>query len=424
MSELSDRLRRLGAGRGGAQDPVGKNPVRAERLASDSWNAWGAKLVHNRFGEYVLRRVAYPSDHRHGRCPLNDLVGRSQSLSVLSTQEVEGHKRLLFLDTETTGLGVGAGNVAFMIGVGFFTESEFCVEQYFLRSPAEESAMLHDLRQRMSGFTHLVTFNGRSFDWPILLNRFVMHRMRGEHERIAHIDCLYPARSLWKHLLPNCRLAVVEQARLGFVRQDDVPGSMAPTLYMKYLYDGQAEWLKGVFLHNEADVVSLAALSAHYSMLLSDFNNAGCPQMSSGELYRLGLWYDKVGKPELSRRCMEELIACAWYGDYELLPQLAAWYKKSRLHDQAARLWRRQMEVSSPRSLDYKVCIELSMYYEHHDKHYNDALNYAEEALGKLRRRSALSRVDNEPERLQIERRIHRLRKKVSNQAKRKGLFG
>jgi hypothetical protein len=358
---------------------------------------------------------------------LKDIIGRSSALSALSSQAcqvVDGHERLLFLDTETTGLGVGTGNLAFMVGIGFFTSGEFIVEQYFLRSPAEEAAMLHDLRHRMSSFTHLVTFNGRSFDWPILLNRFVMHRMRGEHETIAHIDCLYPARSLWKHVLPNCRLGVVEQSRLGFFRQDDVPGSMAPTLYLKYLHDGRAEWLKGVFLHNEADVVSLAALSAHFSMLLSDSGDFDSLEMNSEELYRLGLWYDKVNKPELARRCMEELITCAWYGEYALLPNLAAWCKKSRLHDQAARLWKRHMEVSSTRSMDYSVCIELAMYHEHHDKNYGEALEYAEEALRRLRRRAALRRTDKESERLQIERRINRLRKKALNQAKRISLLG
>jgi uncharacterized protein YprB with RNaseH-like and TPR domain len=366
-------------------------------------------------------------DHRHGHRPLNEIIGRSGALSALSSpssEVIEGHERLLFLDTETTGLGLGTGNVAFMVGIGYYTPGEFIVDQYFLRSPAEEAAMLHDLQERMSGFTHLVTFNGRSFDWPILLNRFVMHRMRGEHETIAHIDCLYPARSLWKHSLPNCRLALVEQYRLGFVRHDDVPGSMAPTLYLKFLHDGQAEWLKGVFLHNEADVLSLAALSALYSLLLSDLSDTGKLELNSEDLFRLGLWYDKVGKPDLAGRCMEELMTCAWYGEYALLPNLAAWCKKSRLHDQAAGLWKRHMEVSSARSMDYSVCIELSMYHEHHAKNYGEALEYAEEALRRLRRREALRRTDKESERLQIERRINRLRKKALNRAKRISLLG
>src|SRR5690606_34269891 len=119
-------------------------------------------------------------------------------------------EKLLFFDTETTGLGLGAGNVPFMLGFGYFERQTFVVEQCLIRHPGEEPAMLEYFAGRLARCTHIVSYNGRSFDWPVLKNRYVLNRLDFPESHLRHIDFLYPSRSLWKRVLPSCSLSVVE----------------------------------------------------------------------------------------------------------------------------------------------------------------------------------------------------------------------
>src|SRR5690606_25250317 len=125
----------------------------------------------------------------------------------------------------------------------------FVVQQLFVRDPGEEWAMLHYFKQLAANFSHLVTYNGKSFDWPLLANRYVLNRMAEGPAELEHLDLLYIARSLWKNSLDSCRLSRVEEARLGIMREGDVPGSLVPTLYFQYLTDGDFTPLEGVFRH-------------------------------------------------------------------------------------------------------------------------------------------------------------------------------
>ncbi|UJF35968.1 ribonuclease H-like domain-containing protein [Paenibacillus hexagrammi] len=177
-------------------------------------------------------------------------------------------EELLFFDTETTGLGVGAGNVPFLIGIGYYSAEQFVVEQLLIRNHAEEYAMLTYVQALMSRFSRLVSYNGRTFDWPLLKNRFIMNRIKIDDSHILQLDLLYPSRSLWRNTLPSCRLSKVEESRLDFERSDDVPGSMAPTLYFQYLAEQDPNILQGVLTHNEHDILTLAALSIHFGKLL------------------------------------------------------------------------------------------------------------------------------------------------------------
>src|SRR5690606_20144828 len=117
--------------------------------------------------------------------------------------------------------------------------------------------------------THLVTYNGRSFDWPVLESRFILNGWRRTEAAPGHLDFLHPSRALWRNTLPSCRLSTVEEQRLGIVRSDDVPGSLAPELYMRFLQDGDLSHVGGVFIHNELDVLTLASMAVHFGHLLS-----------------------------------------------------------------------------------------------------------------------------------------------------------
>ena len=131
-----------------------------------------------------------------------------------------------FLDTETTGLSHGAGTVAFLVGVGFFDETAFVVRQYLMRDYDEEAFVLSRVAEDMARSKVLCTFNGQTFDLPLLEVRFTMQRMREQFARRPHVDLLPASRRVWKLRLKRCNLTSLEEAVLGMQRQDDLERKM------------------------------------------------------------------------------------------------------------------------------------------------------------------------------------------------------
>ncbi|TDF99578.1 ribonuclease H-like domain-containing protein [Paenibacillus piri] len=430
MSGLRERLLRHKKPAGGGPEP-GAEPAAAARedsaaaapAADAEWAQLGAHMEQGEHGAFVMRRRVYDSAARHGRYALGELIGQSDQLHALLAppaakkgaaagrgsaaepgrgmggRQSDGrlpHDRLLYLDTETTGLGVGAGNVPFMIGIGFYERGQLVVEQMFIRHPGEELAMLHYLQRKLEEHPVLVSYNGKSFDWPIIKNRYILNRMPSEPEIDGHLDFLYPSRSLWKHTLPSCRLGKVEEERLHVVREHDVPGSLAPALYFQYLAERDVSIVQGIFEHNELDILSLAGLSIHFAGTLN--GQSRIEEMELEELYRLGLWLDKLDRGELAARALElleqrlaggmESEAAAGY----MLP-LAQVYKQQRRFADACRLWTLYTERKGERSVvSLEPFIELSMHYEHREKQLGRALHYAEWALQHARQRQSLRR--------------------------------
>lgn len=412
-----------------------------ELIAPNEWAALGAQMLETEEGCFVMRRRYYPAGYIHGRCELAALDGRGERL--LPMLGAAGgdftHEKLLFLDTETTGLGIGAGNVPFMIGLGYYEGADFITEQMLIRHPGEEFAMLCYLQDRLAQRPLLVSYNGKSFDWPIIRSRYVMNRVRLAREPQGHIDFLYPARSLWRYTLPSCRLGSVEAERLGVRREDDVPGSQAPALYFEYLSTRQTSLLEGVFIHNEIDLLSLAGLAVHFAdMAEGRFDWSTILAAGSQEAFRLGLWLTKLGQEELAdgmmRRLYADLVAKAESPAPELdcaLP-LAQYFKQRGQFAEACALWRLCAAPSGGKlAASPEPCIELSMFYEHREKSARAALEYAEQALESLRLRGALHRpgrgaaeragraaLRDSPEWLALEKRIARLRRKAEKEGR------
>ncbi|MEZ4522811.1 MAG: ribonuclease H-like domain-containing protein [Thermomicrobiales bacterium] len=159
----------------------------------------------------------------------------------------------IYIDTETTGLSGGTGTYAFLIGLGWFEPSGFRVRQYFMRHPGEEIALLGYVARHINEFDGLTTFNGRSFDMPLIETRFRMHRL--EYAAPGdHLDLLHPARSIWKHRLESCSLGTLEQEILGVVRESDAPGWLIPSIYFNYLRTRAVHDLGPVIEHNRHDI--------------------------------------------------------------------------------------------------------------------------------------------------------------------------
>ena len=172
---------------------------------------------------------------------------------------------MLFFDTETTGLAGGSGTRAFMIGAADLGPHGLCVRQLTITHMAGEAAMLDTFRGWLKPSTVLVSYNGKSYDSPLLKTRYRLMRQGEPLTGLAHVDLLYPSRRRYRGVFENCRLATIERRVLGIVREDDLPGSEAPGAWLGYLRGGSSQLLRRVMDHNRQDVVTLAQLALHLS---------------------------------------------------------------------------------------------------------------------------------------------------------------
>ncbi|RLC80309.1 MAG: hypothetical protein DRJ03_21970 [Chloroflexi bacterium] len=261
-------------------------------------------LVDGRFhatshGQCFVAEEIYPLDHLHGNLPLSSFlelalqviaqIARDDALASLNL------RRACFLDTETTGLSGGSGTMAFMVGLGYFSEDSFRLQQYFLRDPGDEPAMIESLAELLHKFEALISFNGRGFDVPIIENRFILARVPPPTTGMPHLDLLLPARRLWRYRLPSRALGAIEREVLGVLReQDDVPGGVIPWLYRDYLRTGDAREMQRVLYHNAVDILSLVTLAARLCRVYADPWNE--PSLNGAEFYGLARWYEAEGR--------------------------------------------------------------------------------------------------------------------------------
>jgi len=215
---------------------------------------------------------------------------------------IDPKRPFVCLDTETTGLATGAGTVVFLVGLGRWDGQRFRVTQLFLPDHADEPAFLGILAAELPPDAWLVTYNGRSFDWPLLQARYRLHR-RLPPAIGGHLDLLPVARLLFRHRLPDARLSSVESGVCGVERIDDLPGAFVPERYLAFLRHGEPGYLREVALHNEQDVRSLARLLGHLGEVLADPD--GRPLADPGDLGRLARAYARQRRDEEALACFD-----------------------------------------------------------------------------------------------------------------------
>jgi len=376
--------------------------------SDDEWGIMDAQLEQNEQGSFIRRKRCYSLDYYHGLYALGELQEIAGQLAAFFPSVQLDCHMLLFFDTETTGLSSGAGNVPFMIGIGYYEPEQFVVEQLFIRNPAEERAMLVYFNHVLSRFGYIATYNGRSFDWPIMKSRYVMNRMKLVKPDISHVDFLFASRSFWRNILPSCRLNMVETQRLGFHRLDDLPGFLAPTYYFQYMSEKRVELIERIFVHNEYDILTLAALAVHFCLALQGkFDYAS---MKAEELVRIGLWFGKMNKPQLAEEVFAQLLQrpTIWISEHCLT--IAAYYKRKGNERLAVEIWQHFLTAVKSHHIQwmsFEPLIELAMYYEHRLRDYAAALKYAEQAR---MRNSFIASTQLQ----QLQRRIDRLQWKIS----------
>lgn len=201
--------------------------------------------------------------HQHGRVPIARALDITpQTVAKLALDEGLGAidpRKLVFLDTETTGLAGGTGTIPFLIGVAWFEDQSFRIEQLLLRAPGEETPMLRRLAEHLEGASAIVSYNGKSYDWPLLRTRFVLNRVPVA-QPAAHLDLLHCARRVFKRRLGQVRLVHMEEHVLGMRREGDIDGAEIPERFWSFVRDADGSRLAPVIEHNANDVVALAAI--------------------------------------------------------------------------------------------------------------------------------------------------------------------
>jgi uncharacterized protein len=386
LTELTRIIRRIEA-KARASSPAA-SPPRARATIEDLLE--GA-IEETERGRLLVVRRRFPVDHRHGAQSL--LAARdaaSPALALLAragAAPAEG-RRLLYLDTETTGLAGGTGTYAFLVGVGFFDGDHFEVRQLFMRDLDEEPALLTALEEIFQGFDGFVTYNGSGFDLPLLETRFVLARRRFPGT-VFHVDLLGPARRLWSDRLADCRLGTVEQHALRFTRDDDLPGALIPTVYFEYLRRKRPDELPRVFEHNRHDILSLAALTGWVADAVV---RAPVPDFEPEALAGLGRLLE-LSEPERSLACYRMALDAGLPtpSRERLLLRLAQGEKRRARWDEARALW--EAAARAPRAFDPRPWEEIAKVHEHRRRDLPAARRVVEEALELARRHRASERV-------------------------------
>ena len=312
---------------------------------------------------------------------------------------------ILFLDTETTGLSGGAGTVAFQIGVGYFTHSGFVVEQFMMHDYPEEASMLQTWNALMKRFSVICTFNGRTFDIPLLKTRFIMNRIADPNIPPFHADALYPSRRLWKLRLKRCNLAHLEEQLLHVVREDDLPGALVPQTFFQYLKDGNFQPMERILEHNKQDIVSLAQL--FYFMC----KQVDVPEeiSESEDLFSLARALEKNGQQEKAIHCYR--LSTGTQMCARAHESLARIEKKRGNTDAAVKLYQTMvLQNENP----VAACEALAKLYEHRLRDIPSALSYTRQALLLLSEPVLFQNEAVQEQRNALQYRYSRLRKKLS----------
>src|SRR6187549_811428 len=229
----------------------GPGPMDPAEILEGEWRQTGTH-------RFLVVERSYAPGHRHGSISIADSLPPDEGwsrLALLAGRSCGG--RLLFVDLETTGIAGGAGSYAFLVGCARFDRGRFHVRQFLLSSFASERALLEAVREVASDVDAVVTYNGKSFDLPLIETRYSLNRLTTPFADMPHVDMLQHARRLWHGDNEGHRLSSLETSLLGHEREGDVPGFEIPARYFRYVHTGDARPLGAVLEHNRLDLLSL-----------------------------------------------------------------------------------------------------------------------------------------------------------------------
>lgn len=378
----------------------------------EQWREFGASAVFYEKEYCLIREVSYPLQYQHGKYTFDmlpqivNLWNESSLQHPLSSSGFEANQ-MFFFDTETTGLGGGAGTSIFLLGYAFLEDGHIKVRQHFLPRPGFEIPFYKTFLEKVN-YETLVTYNGKAFDWPqVVTQHTLLRRHLPKLPDFGHFDLYHASRRLWKNKLDRVKLSIVESEVLGFERKDDVPGYLAPMIYFDYVERQDPEAVFKIMKHNEWDILSLITLYIHLSALL--LNNDAVEHEDSFELAR---WFSSLKDRERAIDSFEKGITQSKQDEERMtvLFHLANEHKKNKNQEAAVKIWE---EVADSKTPEIVCCslIELAKFYEHKKKDPATALEYSQKALDSIRDYSFNKHGIHEESTLH---RIHRLERKLN----------
>ena len=400
MVDLKDRLKKLGFTPAKEITP----PLKSSKVPLEG--LVGGKKVSTNMGDVIVIERNYPYDSPYGNIFLQKPENIQEILKFsgnnLNVIDIEKHA---FIDTETTGLSGGTGTFPFLIGLGRFENNGFKTYQFLLDNPISEPAQLNEFSKLLNEFQGTVTFNGKSFDLPLLRTRYLLNRMEYPLEPFGHIDLLHISRKLWKARLIDRSLKELESNILVYTRNsDEVPGWMIPQIYFDYLRTGDGNLLKNVAYHNEIDIVSMAALILIINDLLSEEHKS--EKMDLLDYYSMAKMYAQIGEFQKALSLFETCLNSNDFPVYfacESHIKMAEIYKKSNKLELAVDHW-----IAASQTGNIDSCIELSKCFEHKFSRPADALFWANKAMESIRQ-SPLPKYRKKKLLLELDARINRI---------------
>ncbi|MEH7331333.1 ribonuclease H-like domain-containing protein [Neobacillus drentensis] len=362
----------------------------------------------------LIREVKYPISEKHGIYYFHDFL---TAVELWNKQPVnhplsaQGHQPedLFFFDTETTGLGGGTGNTIFLLGYASFVGEELILRQHILPHPGAEVPLYQSFLEKVN-YKTLVTYNGKSFDWPQVKTR---HTLVREHvpklPAFGHFDLFHAARRLWKHKIEKMKLTVVEKEILGVERVDDIPGFLAPMIYFDFVESKQPEGMLGILKHNEIDILSLITLYTHLTFQICGIDE----KQTRSESFEIGRWFAGLGEKREAEKVLKKLVEGSDFPSYQAKLALALQHKKDQNWEMARKLFADVVD-SKDEKLTLEACLELAKIYEHKVKDYKSAIFYCHEAILIVTQTSKLPKLTGEYSYEQLKKRSERLERKLA----------
>ncbi len=381
--DIKERLRSL------ESLPLSRQRIGIDRqppAVNDIHQVLDGETIVTEVGTFFRAQRQYSGSALHGTVPVSALLGKDSSvLTILENNPALAQldlRRTLFIDTETTGLSGGLGTCAFLIGIGYFQESSFQIDQYLMNDFNEELAMLQHISTFVQDYQAIVTYNGKSFDIPLLNSRHIYAGLRPPFEGMHHIDLLHCVRRLWNHKLENCILTTAEFQLVSAAREGDVPGYLIPYTYFDYLRSRNPDPLKPVLYHNEKDILTMVTL-LNKAIEVVEKPMELCTR--SADLVRVGKLFEVAGRHDHAIHLYETHLTKnrdpASADQSELLFRLGFAYKTQGRRREAAAIWEKCISEQRYHPLPY---IELAKHHEHSTRDLVRAKRLVDTALTEL----------------------------------------